>query len=92
MITKVEDDPLRLSGLRQALYIAKCLQNGNTEHEIVEQFSGDEQLVKMWVLFLTYNQWAQPILDDENRQKWIFTDKGKIWLETIEDKFSNETS
>lgn len=92
MTCKLEDDLLGLSGLAQALYVAKCLQFGLSERQITIKFSGDSQLVKMWIIFLTHNQWMQPMSDDQNSQKWIVTDKGKAWLETIEAKFSNENS
>jgi hypothetical protein len=89
MTCKLEDDPLSLSGLAQALYVAKCLQFGLSEQEITIKFSGDSQLVKMWIIFLTYSQWMQSMSDDQNNQKWMVTDKGKTWLATIEAKFSN---
>lgn len=92
MTCKLEDDPLSLSGLVQALYIAKCLQSGLSEQEITIKFSGDSQLVKMWIIFLTHNQWMQPMPNDPNNRKWIVTDKGRTWLETIEAKFSKGNS
>jgi hypothetical protein len=90
MTCKLEDDLLSLSGLIQALYVAKCLQCGLSEKEITIKFSGDSQLVKMWISFLTHNQWMQEMPDDQNNPKWTVTDKGKAWLETIEAKLSNE--
>jgi len=89
LITRLEDDPLSLSGLRQAHYIARCLQDGKSEEEIISSFSGDSQLVKMWMTFLIHNQWMQSILNDETKRIWIVTDKGSKWLQTIEEKLSN---
>ena len=79
-----------MSGLRQALYIARCLQDGLKEKEIVFQFYGDAQLVKMWTSFLVHNHWIYATLDDAGEPKWRVTDKGKQWLAIIEAKFSED--
>jgi hypothetical protein len=89
LIVKLDEDPLSLSGLRQALYVANCLRRGLSEHDIIARFSGDEQLVKMWLSFLIHNHWIYPSLDDAGNIKWITTDKGMEWLKVIEDKFKD---
>ncbi len=53
MIYKMVRDPAqRLSPLRQASYILKCISEGRTRKEIVEEFDGDEQLVLIWINYL----------------------------------------
>jgi hypothetical protein len=80
MTCKLEDDPLSLSGLIQALYVAKCLQCGLSEKEITIKFSGDSQLVKMWISFLTHNQWMQEMPDDQNNRNGQLQTKAKHGL------------
>jgi hypothetical protein len=53
MIYKIVRDPAHnLSHLRQASYILKCISEGRTRKEIVEEFDGDEQLVLIWINYL----------------------------------------
>ena len=70
----------KLSGLRQAIYIMRCLDNGEYFEQIVEKFEGDEQLVKLWMSFLLNNKCIQNPLD----HKWLITDKGKRWIAKYE--------
>jgi hypothetical protein len=72
---KRPDNPLGLSGLRQAVYILECLEKGETEEQIVERFEGDEQLVKMWTLFLFHNRWIE-----HPDGRWETTGKGREWI------------
>lgn len=48
----VPDPAHSLSRLRQASYILKCVSEGRTRKEIVEEFDGDEQLVLIWINYL----------------------------------------
>ena len=53
MIYEMVRDPAHsLSRLRQASYILKCVSEGRTRKEIVEEFDGDEQLVLIWINYL----------------------------------------
>jgi hypothetical protein len=53
MVYKMVRDPAHnLSHLRQASYILKCISEGRTRKEIVEEFDGDEQLVLIWINYL----------------------------------------
>jgi hypothetical protein len=53
MVYEMVLDPAHsLSPLRQASYILKCISEGKTRGEIVEEFGGDEQLVLIWVNYL----------------------------------------
>ena len=75
----------KLSGLRQAIYVMKCLDSGEYFEQIIEKFGGDEQLVKLWMSFLLHNKCIQnPAID----HKWLITDKGKRWIEKY-DRGSN---
>ena len=75
--------PKKLSGLRQAIYIMKCLDRGEYFEQIVQKFEGDEQLVRLWMSFLLHNKCIQknPALN----HKWLITDKGKSWIEKYND-------
>jgi hypothetical protein len=82
-------NPLRLHGLRQAIYILKCLEKGQTEQEIIKYFEGDSQLVELWINFLLDIHWIQkremstttplspPSANDT--PTWVVTDKAKEW-------------
>jgi len=53
MIYEMVRDPAHsLSRLRQGSYILKCVSEGRTRKEIVEEFDGDEQLVLIWINYL----------------------------------------
>ena len=67
-------DPLRLSGLMQAMYILDCLHDGLTEEQIIEKCHGDGQMVKIWINFSMENRWASK---DVANNRWVLTDKGK---------------
>jgi hypothetical protein len=84
--TEGQQQPLikKVSGLRQAIYIMRCLDNGEYFEQIVERFGGDEQLVKLWMSFLLHNKCIQNPLD----HKWLITEKGKRWIEKY-DRGSN---
>jgi hypothetical protein len=71
--------PRKLSGLRQAIYIMKCLDAGEYFELITQKFDGDEQLVKLWMSFLLHNKCIRknPSIDRE----CIVTEKGKRWME-----------
>lgn len=71
-------DPNRLSGLTQACYILKCVDQGQNEAQITTSLGGDLQLVKMWLSFLLHNNWMQKNESDELK----ITDKGIAMLET----------
>jgi len=71
----------KLSGLRQAAYIMKCLDNEEDFEQIIQKFAGDEQLVKLWMSFLLHNRCIEnPAID----HKWLITEKGKRWIQKYE--------
>jgi hypothetical protein len=78
----------KLSGLRQAIYIMRCLSKGEYFEQITEKFDGDEQLVKLWMSFLLHNKCIQNPLD----HKWVVTEKGKRWIEKYEGGKGNTKS
>jgi hypothetical protein len=81
----------RLFGLKQAAYIAKCLESGDSVFEIFKMFSGDVRLVQMWIDFMAYYQWILQTKDN-GTDRWIVTDAGRKWLERIEGKNSVENT
>jgi hypothetical protein len=58
-------------------------EEGDTEDKIAIALGGDRQLVKMWVSFLVHNNWVAHVHDDIMSEKWIVTDKGKIWIDNL---------
>lgn len=70
-----EKDPLTLPGIRQALFVLDCLEQGHDEQEIANKFDGDTQLVKMWMSFLRHNKWIE-----QPDGRWISTKKGREWV------------
>ena len=65
-------NPLQLTGLKQAIFVLKCMEDGMKESENVELFQGDKQLVDIWKNFLIHNEWI-----NQADSKWEVTDKGK---------------
>jgi hypothetical protein len=62
MIYKMVQNPVHnLSHLRQASYILKCISEGRTRKEIVEAFDGDEQLVLIWINYLTERNYLNSV-------------------------------
>src|SRR5688572_2311693 len=67
-------DPVRLSGLKQASYVMRCITEGQTEEKIAIALGGDVQLVAMWLSFLKHNHWMT-----EGNGGWSVTAKGTQW-------------
>jgi hypothetical protein len=71
--------PAQLSGLKQAAFVMGCLARNDSEDQIVRMLDGDEQLFKMWKLFVKYNEWVE-----ESIQGWSMTAKGSMWSKRVE--------
>ena len=56
--SKKKISPLEFTGIRQAVFVLSCMQNGMSESEIAELFEGDRQLVKLWRSFIIHNKWV----------------------------------
>lgn len=50
----------------------KCLKEGKDLNDIAKDFESDQQLVKMWMMFLQSNNWIE-----KPDGKWVITNKGK---------------
>lgn len=50
----------------------KRLEGGKNLDEIIKEFESDQQLVKMWIMFLESNHWIE-----KPDGKWIITTKGR---------------
>lgn len=74
-------NPSNLKGLSQAIYVLECLEQGKTEQEIIGEFDGDKQLVKIWTAFLlhTYGYKKEMSELEGDEQRWAVTGKGKEW-------------
>ncbi|HEV8404274.1 MAG TPA: hypothetical protein VGQ13_00040 [Nitrososphaera sp.] len=67
-------DPVRLAGLKQAVYVMERLVEGHSEEQIAIALGDDKQLVTMWMLFLEHNHWIETKING-----WSITAKGKTW-------------
>jgi hypothetical protein len=65
-------EPVRLGGLKQAVYVLDCLVKGHSEEQIAITLGNDKQLVQMWILFLKHNHWIE-----EGLNGWSVTAKGR---------------
>jgi hypothetical protein len=74
-------EPVRLSGLKQAAFVMKCLTGGQRMDEITMAFGGDEQLANLWLSFLRHNHWIV-----QDGRKWSLTPKGAMWSKNIADR------
>lgn len=68
------NEPVRLSGLKQAVNIMDCITAGQTKDQIAIALGGDVQLVEMWLSFLQHNHWMI-----EGAGGWSVTAKGAMW-------------
>jgi hypothetical protein len=67
-------DPVKLQGLKQAVYVMQCIVRNDTEGDIVKTLGGDQQLFDMWKSFLQHNGWMS-----RTKQGWEMTAKGELW-------------
>jgi hypothetical protein len=74
---KVQNLSRSLSALEQALYVLKCISEGRSRKDVVEEFDGDEQLVSIWIDFLNEHGWLV-----EGNNKLTVTAKGKMMIES----------
>ena len=72
--------------MKQALYVLKGLTDSHTEKMVIEEFNGDEQIVRIWIGFLKDNRW---MTRDHVKNKWIITDEGRTAI-TKFDGMSND--
>lgn len=68
-------DPVRLVGLKQAVFVMQGLTTGQSEQQIAMALDGDEQLLRMWISFLQHNHWMEAGLNG-----WSITTKGAWWI------------
>jgi hypothetical protein len=84
-------DPLRIPGLKQAVYVLQCLECGDTEETIIKKFEGDSQIVRIWINFLIHNHWVLKSTREPGRIEnycperscWTVTSKGHEWASKI---------
>jgi len=55
VVQNIQFEPSRLKAFDQARYVLESLVKGETFGAISRKFNGDEQLVRMWILFLRHN-------------------------------------
>jgi hypothetical protein len=70
-------DTKLFSALTQAIFILKCLSDGQNKHQIIyDKFNGDVQLVSMWMDFLKEMSW----LKENTAGELEITEAGKTWI------------
>jgi predicted transcriptional regulator len=69
-----------LGGLKKAMYVLQCLDNGQSRKQIVESLNGDEKLVDVWISFLMQYDWIE---HQNESDEWSVTLKGREWYEEI---------
>ena len=67
-----------LGGLKKAMFILHCLQQGQTRRQIVELLNGDDNLFDIWISFLMQYDWIEQRNESE---EWYVTSKGKEWYD-----------
>jgi hypothetical protein len=67
-------NPDQLVGLKQACFVMDSLVNHHSEEQIAQMLGDDEQLARLWILFLQHNNWVT-----ETRGVWTITGKGLMW-------------
>ena len=72
-------NPVKLAGLKQAVYVMGCLARNDSEAQIVKMLGGDEQLYRMWTSFLKHNRWMI-----ETKEGWSVTAKGSMWNKRVD--------
>ncbi len=80
---RVRDPAHSLSRLRQAFYILKCISDGRTGKEIVEEFDGDEELVSIWINYLKERNYL-------NTDASVVTNEGYGFLRNFIDSATRE--
>jgi hypothetical protein len=79
---RVRDPAHSLSGLKQAFYILKCISDGRTWNDIVEEFDDDEQLVSIWINYLKERNYLNAFS--------AVTDEGYSFLNNFTDSATRE--
>jgi hypothetical protein len=72
VIIILQVNPIELVGLQEAVYVSRCLTEGQRTKEIEAAFRGDQQLVDMWILFLKHNHWIEC-----SNGRWSLTARGR---------------
>ena len=75
------NDPYKLRGLDQAIYLLVELCGGCEKSDLIGAMHGDKQLVDLWMNFLQHNHWIARGMSSAN--PWVLTDKGKQWIGQI---------
>jgi len=73
----------RLSGLTAAIYILKCLSEGQSVKELSEKFGNNERSILTWIDFLKYNRFIEAVNSEDN-VKLTVSAVGKMWLRRFE--------
>jgi hypothetical protein len=70
-----------LSNLQKAIFILKHLSRAGGSLALSPEFDNNEWSINKWLSFLQDMGWAEK----DERQMWIITEKGDVWLRNVED-------
>jgi hypothetical protein len=79
---RVRDPAHSLSRIKQAFYILRCISDGRTWNDIVEEFDDDEQLVSIWINYLKERNYLNASSE--------VTDQGHSFLRNFIDSAARE--
>ena len=79
---RVRDPAHSLSGIKQAIYILRCISDGRTWNDIVEEFDDHEQLVSICINYLKERNYLNAFL--------ALTDEGYSFLKNFTDSAAGE--
>ncbi len=69
-----------LGGLKRAMFVMQCLDQGQTRSQIVEALQGDGKLVDAWISFLMQYDWIE---QQNESDYWVVTQRGREWAKEI---------
>jgi hypothetical protein len=65
------------SALGTALHILRCIDNGQSTTEIIQSLDGNDQLVSVWIPYLTAIRW----LEQDTEGNLLVSEDGKSWVQ-----------
>jgi hypothetical protein len=71
------DNAREYSLLKEAIFVLKCLSEGQGNQDIANTLEVDERRVSLWIDFAKDTH----LLDQYHSGKWLVSDKGKSWVE-----------
>jgi hypothetical protein len=71
------DNAREYSVLKEAIFVLKCLSEGQRKQDIVDKLGSDKRRVSLWIDFAKDTH----LLDQYHSDKWLISAKGRSWIE-----------